>query len=126
MTRNPDKHRRRSIRLKDFDYSQAGAYFVTICTYNKKCLFGKVITGEMQPNECGRVIEEEWLKTAEIRKNVELDVFVVMPNHFHGILVIEDKCRGTVHRAPRTIRQTHIWFVTNNRPLFQICCNQKN
>ena len=100
MTRNPDKHRRRSIRLKDFDYSQAGAYFVTICTYNKKCLFGKVISGEMQPNECGRVIEEEWLKTAEIRKNVELDVFVVMPNHFHGILVIEDKCRGTVHRAP--------------------------
>jgi REP element-mobilizing transposase RayT len=46
------------------------------------------------------VVEEEWLKTAEIRKNVELDVFVVMPNHFHGILVIVDKCRGTVHRAP--------------------------
>jgi putative transposase len=100
MSYNSDKHQRRSIRLKDYDYSQAGAYFVTICTYNKKCIFGNVVNGEMQPNEWGRVVEEEWLKTADIRENVELDVFVVMPNHFHGILVLVDKCRGTVHRAP--------------------------
>jgi REP-associated tyrosine transposase len=73
---------------------------VTICTYKKKCVFGNVVDGEMQLNECGGVVQEEWLKTAEIRKNVELDVFTIMPNHFHGILVIVDKCRGTVHRAP--------------------------
>jgi putative transposase len=100
MAHNPDKHQRHSIRLKDYDYSQAGVYFITMCTYGKESIFGNVVDGEMQLNECGRVVEEEWMKTAEIRKNVELDVSVVMPNHFHGILVIVDKCRGTVHRAP--------------------------
>lgn len=100
MTGNPDKHRRRSIRLKDYDYSQAGAYFVTICTYGKESIFGNVVDGEMQLNECGRVVEEEWVKTAEIRKNVELGVSVVMPNHFHGILAIVDDCRGTARCAP--------------------------
>lgn len=102
MTHNPDKHQRRSIRLKDYDYSQAGAYFVTICTYNKECLFGKVTNGEMVINEYGKVVEQEWLKTTEIRPNVELDEFIIMPNHFHGILVIIDKCRGTARCAPTT------------------------
>jgi putative transposase len=100
MANNPDKHQRRSIRLKDYDYSQAGAYFIAICTYNKECVLGNVVDGEMVLNEYGHAIEEEWMRTADIRNNVALDVFVVMPNHFHGILVIEDKCRGTVHRAP--------------------------
>ncbi|MGB2854964.1 MAG: transposase, partial [Dehalococcoidia bacterium] len=76
-----DKHRRHSIRLKDYDYSQAGAYFVTICTHNRELIFGDVVKGEMRLNEYGRVVETEWIKTADIRKNVELDVFVVMPNH---------------------------------------------
>ena len=100
MSHDSNKNQRHSIRLKDYDYSQAGAYFVTICTHNKECIFGKVVNGEMVSNEYGRVVEEEWAKTAEIRKKVALDVSVVMPNHFHGILVIVDKCRGTVHRAP--------------------------
>lgn len=83
-----DKHRRHSIRLKDYDYSQAGAYFVTICTHNRELIFGDVVEGEMRLNEYGRVVETEWIKTADIRKNVELDVFVVMPNHFHGVIII--------------------------------------
>ena len=100
MSHNLAKHQRRSIRLKDYDYSQAGAYFVTLCIRNKECILGKVVDGEMMLNAYGRLVEEEWIKTADMRRNVGLDVFVVMPNHFHGILAIVDKCRGTVHRAP--------------------------
>ena len=100
MTHKSDKLQRHSIRLRDYDYSQAGAYFITMCTHKKKCILGDVINGEMQLNDYGRLVEAEWIKTANIRDNIELDAFVVMPNHFHGILTIVDNCRGTVHRAP--------------------------
>ena len=105
MTCNPDKYCRHSIRLKAYDYSQAGAYFVTICAHNRECVFGNVVKGEMRLNKYGRVVEAEWIKTANIRNNVELDVFVVMPNHLHGVLVIvggvgDMAGRGTARRAP--------------------------
>ncbi|NNK02904.1 MAG: transposase [Desulfatitalea sp.] len=89
---------RRSIRLQGYDYSQAGAYFVTICCQNRQCLFGKIVNGEMRLNDAGRIVAGEWLKTAKIRHEIELDEWVVMPNHFHGILVIADG-RGTARRA---------------------------
>ena len=75
----------KSIRLKGYDYSRAGAYFVTICTHNKECLFCDVVNGNLALNDFGRMVDSEWLKTAEIRKNVILDGYVIMPNHFHGI-----------------------------------------
>lgn len=81
---------RRSIRLKGYDYSQAGAYFVTICTHNRQCLFGDILDGEMRLNDAGWVVANEWIKTPVIRNEIELDEWVVMPNHFHGILVITD------------------------------------
>ena len=83
-----DKHHRRSIRLKGYDYTQVGAYFAIICARNRECLFGEIVDGEMQLNEYGKIVAEEWLNTTRVRANVELDEFVVMPNHFHGILVI--------------------------------------
>jgi REP element-mobilizing transposase RayT len=82
------KHHRRSIRLKGYDYTQAGAYFVTFCAWQHECLFGEIVDGEMHLNDYGRVVEEEWLRTAEVRPNVDLDAFVIMPNHIHGIIVI--------------------------------------
>ena len=88
MPYDPEIHHRRSIRLKGYDYSQAGAYFITICTHNRECLFGEIIDGQMHLNEIGKIVESEWLKTAEIRDEVELDAFTVMPNHVHGIIVI--------------------------------------
>ena len=91
MKYNPQKRHRRSIRLKGYDYSQAGAYFITICTKNRKCLFGQVVNGEMILNEMGQIAYDEWLKTPELRSNVSLDVFVIMPNHMHGIVVILDQ-----------------------------------
>lgn len=83
-----NKNQRHSIRLKGCDYSQAGAYFVTRCTQNRECLFGDIVDGSMRLNEVRQIIADEWRKTAIIRDEIELDEWVVMPNHFHGILVI--------------------------------------
>ena len=79
---------RRSIRLAGYDYTAAGAYFVTICAHNQECLFGDVMDGAMMLNDAGRIIADEWEKTAMIRQEIELDEWVVMPNHVHGIVMI--------------------------------------
>lgn len=98
---NPKIHKRRSIRLRGYDYSQAGAYYVTVCIQSRECLFGDVIDGEMVLNHYGHVVETEWLKTPMIRSYVDLDEYVVMPNHFHGILVITDA--GATRRVAPTV-----------------------
>ena len=85
-------HHRHSIRLNGYDYTQAGAYFLTIVTWQRNCLFGEVVNGEMQLNALGDIARREWFKTAALRANVELyeDEFVVMPNNVHGIVWIVD------------------------------------
>lgn len=108
MTYNPDKYHRCSIRLKDYDYSQAGAYFITICSYNKECVFGNVINGQMVLNEHGKVVEREWLRTTQIRTDMELDEFVIMPNHMHGIFVIIESPVGAHSRAPLQIQHGRV------------------
>ncbi len=85
---NPHHHHRRSIRLKGYDYAQAGLYFITICAQNRECLFGTVENGEMILNEYGQIAYNEWQKTPEIRTNVALGEFIIMPNHIHGIIEI--------------------------------------
>lgn len=97
MTFNPDIHHRRSIRLSEYDYTRAGVYFVTICTWQRECLFGEVVDGTMCLNGHGEKVQEEWLLTAELRDHVILDEFIVMPNHFHAVLMIDD-CRVTACR----------------------------
>jgi len=79
---------RRSIRLSGYDYSQAGAYFVTIVTHDRKCLFGRVKDGEMELNEAGKMVEQVWLEIIRHFDGVNVDTFVVMPNHIHGIIEI--------------------------------------
>lgn len=81
-------HHRRSIRLKGHDYSRPGAYFITICTQDRLHLFGEVKNGKMILNEFGIIVAEEWKRSEEIRKEINMDVFVIMPNHIHGILMI--------------------------------------
>ncbi len=89
MAFDKDKHHRRSIRLQGYDYTQNGAYFVTICTAQRECLFGNINdTGEMLPNATGKLIEEHWLAIPNHFPFVELDTFMVMPNHIHGILML--------------------------------------
>lgn len=82
---------RRSIRLKNYDYSQGGRYFITICCQDRTSLFGKIDKGEMILNEAGKMIASEWLALKNRFPNIELDEYIVMPNHFHGILRINDK-----------------------------------
>jgi putative transposase len=87
MKYNHDIHRRRSIRLKHYDYSQEGAYFITVCTKDKEWLFGDVINGEMQLNDMGNVTLQCWKEIPKHFPNAVLDEFIVMPNHIHGIVI---------------------------------------
>jgi len=88
MKYNPDIHHRRSIRLKGYDYSQAGFYFITICTQNRLCLFGEIKNGEMVLNEYGRIAGKCLLAIPDHYPHVKLNQFVVMPNHIHCIIEI--------------------------------------
>lgn len=100
---DPKKHHRRSIRLQGYDYSQAGAYFLTIVTQGRECLFGEIVNGVMQLNQCGEIVCVEWEKSAEIRREVELGPYVVMPNHFHAVVVLvnhRDPIVGATGRSP--------------------------
>ena len=94
--------KRKKIRIPDYDYSWPGAYFITVCTHNNEFLFGEIINDKAQLNQYGRIVVEEWLKTKQVREFVELDTYIVMPDHFHGIIVIKDT--GTARRAPTTER----------------------
>jgi REP element-mobilizing transposase RayT len=103
MPNEGGKYHRRSIRLPGFDYGQPGMYFVTICTCKRQILFGEVVEGAMVLNQIGRIVEEEWSKTAALRPYVALDKFVIMPNHFHAIVEMHER-RGTACRAPTAER----------------------
>jgi REP element-mobilizing transposase RayT len=89
-------HRRRSIRLKNYDYADEGAYFVTVCTHQKQCIFGYIEDDEMNLSAEGEIVAEEWEQTAVLRDNVELDAFVVMPNHIHGIILIRENLNNKI------------------------------
>ena len=88
MTFDPDIHHRRSIRLKEYDYSRPGAYFVTVCTHNRECLFGTVTDGKMISSAMGHIVSSCWHDLPAHYPHVELDAFVVMPNHIHGIIIL--------------------------------------
>ena len=114
MNYDPNQHHRRSIRLPAYDYGQAGAYFVTIVAHRRECLFGEMIDGNVVMNGCGEAVEHEWLRSAEIRPGVQLDAFIVMPNHVHAIVIIRDQpvvgahsCAplhdAPVRRSPRSL-----------------------
>ncbi len=89
MAYNPEIHRRRSLRLKGYDYTHMGAYFVTIATQGRSCLFGEVIGKEMRLNEAGEMVCRTWEALPQRFPVTEIDMFVVMPNHLHGIIVIK-------------------------------------
>jgi REP element-mobilizing transposase RayT len=102
MKFNPEIRHRRSIRLRDYDYAQAGAYFVTICSQNRECLFGEIVEGEMQPSAAGDMIQMVWHEIPAHYPGVDVSEFVVMPNHVHGIIVItEISPNHPVGAAPR-------------------------
>lgn len=102
MPYDPQKHHRRSIRLKGYDYTQPGAYYITICTEARQCLFGKVVKGQMGLNLLGYIARFCWSQIPAHFPHIQLDTYIIMPDHLHGILVIiDDTTVGTPHcRVP--------------------------
>ena len=101
MKFDPQKHHRRSIRLQNYDYTQPGGYFVTIVTYQRDCLFGKIANEEMRLNDYGKIADECWRAIPEHFPNVELDAYVIMPNHVHGVIFIRaDENRMATNSSP--------------------------
>ena len=88
MRYDPERHRRRSIRLRGYNYTQAGSYFITICTQDRACLFGEVVSGDVRLNDAGRMIHAVWDELPNHYPGVITDAFVVMPNHIHGIITL--------------------------------------
>lgn len=93
---NFNLHKRPSIRLKEYNYSQPGEYFIKICTHNRECLFGEIVDGETRLSSPGEIVHRCWNEIPSHFPNVELDAFIVMPNHVHGIIIINESCRGEV------------------------------
>ncbi|MBK5285583.1 MAG: transposase [Bacteroidia bacterium] len=104
MKYNPEIHHRRSIRLKGYDYSQAGLYFITICTRDRQCLFGKIADGEMVLNDAGKIAKDYLKNVPEKYNQTRMHEFVVMPNHVHAIIEITDggvrPDVGAIHESP--------------------------
>lgn len=89
MTQNR-KYGRQSIRLKNYNYAANGYYFVTICTQGKQCFFGNVVDGKMQLSTVGRIARQYWSEMPQHSKHTYLDEFIIMPNHVHGIIIIDN------------------------------------
>ncbi len=117
MKYNPPKYHRRSIRLKGYDYSQSGGYYVTIVTQNRECLFGDVVDGKMVLNMFGKIIEYQWKRIPHFSPFVQLDAFQIMPNHFHGIIIITDIV-GAMHSGDN-LQKYENGFSGNASPLQQ-------
>jgi putative transposase len=124
MPYDPAIHHRRSIRLRDYDYAQHGAYYVTICVDQRECLLSRVVGTEIELSDAGRIVAKTWDDLPSRFPTVELDAFVIMPNHVHGILLIIDPPEqpGTASSAPTNSLQDVPEFVgaeqalPNNHP----------
>jgi len=103
MRHHPDRHHRRSIRLKGRDYTQPGAYFVTICTRERECLFGEIVDGVMRLNEAGHAAQQCWMDIPDHFPQVVLDEAIIMPNHIHGIIMTHR--RGEASAIPPHVSQ---------------------
>ncbi len=100
---------RKTIRLKEFDYSRAGWYFVTICAYERQCLFGEIVGVHIEMNSIGKIVEMCWKEIPEHFGHAKTDAFVVMPNHVHGIVILHDRqvfpveMADTIYRVPTIV-----------------------
>lgn len=102
-----NKYRIESNRCPNWDYSSPGYYFITICTKNRKCIFGEIKKFEIILSEIGKIVEEEWLKSFEIRKELECDLYVIMPNHIHAIV-------GIIEQTPAINDEIDITIINNH------------
>jgi putative transposase len=102
MPFNPDIHHRKSHRMQGYDYRWPGAYFITICTYNRESVFGEIMDGTMHLNTAGDIVAEQWRALPDRYDGVSLGEFIIMPNHMHGILIIDGngENQGSASSAP--------------------------
>ncbi len=114
MKYNPDIHKRRSLRFKNYDYAEQGAYFVTICTKNRECLFGDAVNGEMVLNAAGDMVRKVWDELHVNYQGIETDQFIIMPNHVHGIVLLNTgpahNRRGLINQTPTSMK----WIMMKN------------
>jgi len=118
MKFHPEIHHRRSIRLQGYDYAQAGAYFVTVCSQNRECLFGKIENDEMRLNPAGTMIESVWNEIPANYPGIDIAEFIVMPNHIHGIIVIvgATPCGCPTHATQHPVGATPRGCPTHTTP----------
>ena len=116
MAYNPEIHRRRSLRLKGYDYTHVGAYFVTIVTQDRSCLFGEISGKELRLNEAGEMVRGIWEMLPQRFPAIEMDLFVIMPNHLHGIIVTNQPKRATTRVAPTGAIEGRMDPPTGDRP----------
>ena len=136
MPYDPEHHARRSIRLRDYDYAQCGAYFITMCIQHRECLLGTVVDGVMESNEAGKMVQSAWEVLPKRFPSILFDAFVVMPNHVHGIVMIVPPKQkpqskkgaassaptvGNILRAFKSISAIHVnsLLSRSDRPLWQ-------
>ena len=119
---DPKKHHRRSIRLKGYNYSSEGFYFITICTEGRRCLFGTIINGKMVLNDYGKIVDNEWQNTIKIRNgDVVLHECVIMPNHIHApmdswIIILRMVCRNIPSQSLPSLFQRFFPMSPNSLP----------
>ena len=104
MNYNPDIHHRRSIRLPGYDYSQPGAYFVTICIWQRECLLAEIEEGQVTLSRYGEVVNFNWFNLTKVYPHIELNSFVIMPNHIHGIIIIKHQQRHGLSEIVRGLK----------------------
>lgn len=112
LTINMGFRERRSIRLNGYNYCSSGVYFVTICTQGKENVFGRIENKKIVLNNFGIVAKYEWLRTAQIRTYVKLDMFIIMPDHVHGILIIMNDVGATGSVAHKTLKRESVVQIT--------------
>jgi putative transposase len=108
MSTNDPRFHRRSIRLPEYDYSREGAYYITICTQDRKCLFGEILNGRIALSECGRIVDDWWQNIPDRYPGVILDEYAIMPNHMHAVIIIGgdvDNGVGAIHELPLRIKR---------------------
>jgi len=118
INRVPTKQKRKNIRLEGWDYADNGWYFVTICVKDHRCVFGEITNGELRLNDTGKMVQKFWEEIPQHFENIELDEFIVMPNHIHGIIVIENgDNNGICHVQPSTNHTCRDmpWHVPKNK-----------
>jgi putative transposase len=145
MSYNPKAHHRQSIRLRSYDYSQPGWYFITICTYERRMIFGDIVDGQMILNGTGKIVEKYWREIINPYHQVNLHDFVIMPNHLHGIIqfvgaqfiapnldLASDLNQGAINRAPtigeivRSFKARCTWAINKNMDMRGVPVWQRN